>query len=108
MKFLRHLALLAACIGLAAGLQAQTKAVTKGVSDNALTENLTVPSGKTLTLAGNTTISGNLTANGATLTPTELGRIDGISAYGQSLISGADASAVRSTLSAAAAVLVAM
>lgn len=47
-------------------LPAQTKQVIKGISDNALTESLVVPTGKTLTINSGGTIINNGTATGFT------------------------------------------
>ena len=58
------LLILAALLFAPAFCFGQTKTVNKTISDNALTESLTVPSGKTLTIASGATIN----ATGATIT----------------------------------------
>jgi hypothetical protein len=59
------LRLLTALALLTAAASAQTKTVNKTISNNGLTENLTVPSGKTLTIASGATITA---ATGSTIT----------------------------------------
>jgi hypothetical protein len=59
------LRLLAALALLTAAASAQTKTVNKTISNNGLTENLVVPSGKTLTIASGATIAA---AEGSTIT----------------------------------------
>lgn len=60
----RFFILSALCSLLSAHATAQTKTVTKTISTNAITESLTFPSGKTLTLASGSTLN----ATGATIT----------------------------------------
>lgn len=60
----RFLILSALCSLLSAHAPAQTKTVTKTISTNAITESLTFPSGKTLTIAPGATLN----ATGATIT----------------------------------------
>ena len=113
MKLPRLLLLLVACAGLAAGLQGQTKAVTKTISTGAITEDLTIPSGRTVTFAtgaaivlpDNALAIGDVTGLQTALDAkqpldSDLTSIAGLSttSFGRSLLTQADAAATRTTL----------